>query len=469
MQAHARCLLTFALLLITASAWAQTTDDPLPPIDDREPVVVDVAEFATLPMVDGQTPRMMNLVDELATGRMFVNGMRGPIWAVSYEGEVGEYINIADPQWEVNVASGGREQGFQNFAFHPQYGRPGTPGYGRFYTWTDVEADGSPVDFTTPQEGASHHTVLLEWVDSNPGNDTYDGEAPRELMRFAQPFGNHNAGGLAFNPLAEEGDPDFGNLYVGVADGGAGGDPMDLSQDLASGFGKLFRIDPRGSDSRNGAYGIPDDNPLVDQSGALNEIYAYGMRNPQRFGWDPATGRLYLADIGQNTVEEVSLVPRGGNLGWNDWEGSFRYVGREGVSISGVRGNPDITYPVAEYSHREPLLGGRAAVTGVVVYRNGEIPQLRDRLIFADFPSGEIFLIDADNLPEGGSEGITRMLLRDGGGQSLTFLELIQQKNEEQGRNPARRTDLRMNRGPDNRVFLLNKHDATIRVLVPER
>lgn len=460
--------LSLFLLHFTLSACGQTTDDPLPPIDSSDPVVVGVTEFASLPPVEGNPPRMMRLVNEPGTGRMFVNGMRGPIWSVSQDGrEVSVYVNIDDPEWGVEVESRGSERGFQSFAFHPQYGEPGTPGYGRFYTYSDVVPDGSDADFSTEGDNVSHHTVLHEWVDANPENGTYEGDAPRELMRFEQPFGNHNAGLIAFNPLAGPGDSDYGTIYVAVADGGAGGDPMDLAQDLSSGFGKILRIDPLGSDSENGAYGIPPDNPFRNNGQALDEIYAYGMRNPQRFGWDAANGDMFVADIGQNTVEEVSPVPRGGNLGWNIWEGSFRYMGRSGVDVTRPRSDPGMTFPVAEYSHEDPLIGGRAAVTGIVVYRSEEIPQLSNRLLFADFPSGEIFLIDADNLPDGGTAGISRILLRDGEGEAKTFLEIIREKNREQGREPARRTDLRFSTGPDNRVFLLNKHDGTIRVLVP--
>lgn len=461
-------LLSLCLSLLTLPACGQATGDPLPPIDSSEPVVVDVAEFVTLPPVEGNPPRMMRLVNEPGTGRLFVNGMRGPIWSVSRDGrEVRMYVNIDDAEWGVEVESRGSERGFQSFAFHPQFGEPGTPGYGRFYTYSDVVADRSDADFSTEGDNVSHHTVLHEWVDPDPGNGTYEGDAPRELMRFEQPFGNHNAGLTAFNPLAVPGDSDFGKLYVAVADGGAGGDPMDLAQDLSSGFGKIFRIDPLGSDSGNGAYGIPPDNPFLDNGRALDEIYAYGMRNPQRFGWDAASGAMFVADIGQNTVEEVSPVPRGGNLGWNIWEGSFRYMGRSGVDVTRPRSDPGVTYPVAEYSHGDPLIGGRAAVTGVVVYRSDEISQLSNKLLFADFPSGEIFLIDADNLPEGGTEGISRVLLRDREGEAKPFLEIIREKNREQGRDPARRADLRFSTGPDNRVFLLNKHDGTIRLLVP--
>jgi len=108
-------------------------------------------------------------------------------------------------------------------------------------------------------------------------------------------------------------------------DGGSGGDPYKHAQDLSVAFGKILRIDPLGHNSRNGKYGIPPSNPFVKnpKPGAIGEIYAYGCRNPQRFSWDPKNGNMFLADIGQDVVEKVTLVTPGANLGWNVWEGSF--------------------------------------------------------------------------------------------------------------------------------------------------
>ncbi len=462
--------LTFATLLIAFPLCAQTTNDPFPdPIPVSEGVIrVNVREFATLPDIDGVPARPMLLVDEPGTRRLFVNDMRGPLYAVSYDGSaVTEYVDINDARWGVRVQSSGRERGFQSFAFHPQFAQAGTPGYGKFYTWTDTENNTQPADFTPGGGTNTHHTVLLEWTARTPAAATYDGDPPRELMRFEQPFANHNGGQIAFNPTASTGDADFGMLYVGIADGGSGGDPLELAQNRANGFGKVFRIDPLGRNSRNGKYGIPTDNPFVDTPGTLPEIYALGVRNPQRFGWDPANGRMYLADIGQNTVEEVSPVTPGANLGWNDWEGSFRYVGREGVSLDNPRSDPAITYPVAEWGQPDPLLQPSSMATGVVVYRSDAIPQLNGRLIFGDGPSGEIFHVSADNPPNGGQDAIRRILLVANGGEPRTLLELIQEKNRQQGRNPASRADLRFGTGPDGQLFFLNKADGTIRVAVP--
>jgi hypothetical protein len=318
-------------VFLATPALAQSTD-PYPPIRAAEDVIrVDYREFATLPDIDGVAARMMLLVQEPGSRNLFVNDMRGPLYRISADGRtVTPYLNIDDPQWGRDVQSQGRERGFQSFAFHPHFNQAGTPGFGKFYTWADVTDTMPTPDFTPGGQGNTHDTVLLEWTARTPGAPAYDGEAPRELLRLQQPFANHNGGLIAFNPLARPGQPEFGMLYVGSADGGSGGDPMNMAQNMASPFGKILRIDPVGRNSRNGKYGIPGDNPFVAASGVLGEIWASGVRNPQRFGWDPANGRMFVADIGQNTVEELSPVIRGGNLGWNVWEASYRYAGRAG-------------------------------------------------------------------------------------------------------------------------------------------
>jgi glucose/arabinose dehydrogenase len=288
-------------------------------------------------------------------------------------------------------------------------------------------------------------------------------------MRLEQPFANHNGGLIAFNTTAAPGSADFGLLYVSFADGGSGGDPLNMAQNLGSIYGKLLRIDPLGTNSANGKYGIPSSNPFVPDNnpGTLGEIYAYGLRNPQRFTWDSKNGNLFLADIGQNIVEEVDLVTAGANLGWNVWEGSFKYLGREGVDRANPRADPKVTYPVVEYGQADPLLQPQSAVTMGAVYRQTAIKQLANLLIFADQPSGEIFYVSADNLPKGGQDPVHRILLNDGGA-GKTLLELIKANNTKQGRPPATRADLRFGVGPDGQIFLLNKGDGVVRVLVPD-
>jgi hypothetical protein len=462
-----RTLLVLAALLVSVPTACRSQAAPFPdPIETtRDVIVVGVEDFSDIPDSDGEAARPMLMVDEPGTGRMFVNDMRGPLHVVSYDGELRPWLDINDPRWSFPVQHAGRERGFQSFALHPQFGEPGTRGYGKLYTWSDTEDTSPAPDFVPGGGDDTHDTVLLEWTAADPAADAYDGGAPRELLRIEQPFRNHNAGHMSFNPLAEQGDADFGMLYVGVADGGSGGDPLDLSQDLSSIFGKILRVDPLGSNSQNGEYGIPDDNPFVGRSDALGEIFTSGVRNPQRFGWDEANGNLFVADIGQNQIEELSLAWSGADLGWNSWEGSYRFISRQELDMSDPRSDPELSYPIVEYDHEDPILIGRAAITGVVAYRHDAIPQLTGRLLFADYPSGEIFHVSADDLPDGGEDAIRRVLLRAEGAET-TFLELIQARNLEQGREPATRTDIRFATGPDGRLFLLNKHDGVIREIV---
>jgi len=462
-----------AFLLFAAPAVAQTTNDPFPEAVEATARVirVDYRDFASLPEVDGEAARPTILVDEPGTGRLFVNDMWGALYTVSYDGEVvTRYVDLESPTWGgIEVNSQGRERGVQSFAIHPQFGQEGSPGHGKLYTWSDVVDTGPIADFAPGGDQDSHDTVLLEWTATDPGSATYDGGEPRTLIRVQQPFGNHNGGQIGFNPVAGPGDPDFGMLYVGLADGGSGGDPMNMAQNPGSAFGKILRIDPLGENSANGAYGIPADNPFAGDGDpdTLGEIFAVGMRNPQRFAWDPETGAMFVADIGQNMVEELSPVTLGANLGWNVWEGSFRYAGRSGVDTADPRSDASVTYPIAEYDHSDGLLmgGSRAAITGLHVYRSDAIPQLADLVLFGDNPSGEVFFVPADALPAGGSAGIGRILLNDDG-EPKRLLQIVQEKNAEQGKDPADRVDLRFGSGPDGQVFLLNKQDGVIRLLV---
>jgi hypothetical protein len=458
-----------AATLVVASATQQLSTDPFPtPIQATEGVIaVSFVEFATIPDGGGEAARMMHFLDEPGTKRLFVNTMRGPLYSISYDGKtITEYLDVNAASWGVGVQSQGFERGVQSFAFHPQFNQRGAPGFGRFYTYTDTLNTTPKPDFLPSGGGRTHDTVLLEWTAKTPAAATYDGGPPREIFRAAHPFQNHNGGQIAFNPLAASGTPEFGLLYVGSADGGSGGDPFAMAQNLNSAFGKILRIDPLGTDSANKQYGIPASNPFVGKPGVLGEIYAYGVRNPQRFNWDSKTSRMFVADIGQNIVEEISPVTAGANLGWNKWEASFAFVKGQ-VDLANPRGEAGLTWPVVEYDHRDPLFNQRAAITGVYVYRQTAIRQLQNQLIFGDNPNGEIFCVPADALPNGGQAAIRRILLNDKG-KPRTLLEIIREKNAAQGKPPAMRVDLRFGAGPQGRIFVLNKHDGVIRMLVPD-
>jgi len=462
-----------AALQIAGPAVAQITNDPFPdPIPVSEGViVVGLEEFAALPDIDGAPARPMVLVDEPGSGRLFVNDMWGLVYSISYDGDVTRYLDARESRWEVEVETPERasimEVGLQSFAFHPQFNEAGTAGYGKLYTWIDTNDTAREPDFLPGGGDATHHIVLLEWTARDPAAATYDGGPPRELLRAEQPFDNHNGGRIGFNWTSSPGDPDFGLLYLGMADGGAAGDELDIAQDLSRVFGKILRVHPLGSNSVNGRYGVPADNPYARDGDdrTLGEIYASGVRNPQGFDWDPSTGDLLMADIGQSVVETLNVVPAGGDLGWNTWEGSYRVVTNTRVEASNPRGEPGITFPVAEFDQNDPLLQPGSAATGVVVYRDDRIPQLTNRVLWGDLPSGEVFHVPADGLRDGGQAAIRRVLFRDGA-ETKTLLEVVQAKNTDQGRQATFRADLHFGRGPAGRVFLLNKWDGVVREIV---
>ncbi len=278
---------------------AGQTNDPFPaPIRATEGAIrVNVAEFASLPDIGGVAARMMNLVDEPGTRRLFVNDMRGPLYVVSYDGKsVGMYLDINAQTWGHPVQSAGRERGFQSFAFHPQFGQAGTPGFGKFYTYFDTSNMTPTPDFLPSGGSNTHDTVVLEWTAKTPSAATYDGGPPRELFRLAPAVSEPQRRPHGVQP--ERGAPDspeFGLLYIAIADGGSGGDPFKHAQNMGSAFGKLFRIDPLGTNSRNKKYGVPAEQPLRDDARrAAGDLRA----------WHPQRATLRLGS------EERQPVPR---------------------------------------------------------------------------------------------------------------------------------------------------------------
>ncbi len=272
------------------------------------------------------TPRIMTMVNEPGTRRFFASDMFGKLYAISYDGKtVTPYLDLTLAKWEVDVQAMGRERGLQSFAFHPQFGERGSRGFGKFYTVDGHIEHHCPCEFQAGRRHA-HARHGPAGVDCKGSDRCYvRWQLCRgNCYRIEQPFANHNGGHLTFNPLAKAGDADFGLLYMGFADGGSAGDPINNAQNLSSIFGKILRLDPLGNNSSNKKYGIPPSNPFAGDNnpGTLGEIYAYGVRNPQRLFWDPKNRNMFMSDIGQNTVEEISPVSAGANLGWNIWEGA---------------------------------------------------------------------------------------------------------------------------------------------------
>jgi glucose/arabinose dehydrogenase len=253
------------------------------------------------------------------------------------------YLDITD-----RVGSSGSEQGLLGLAFHPRFSENGR----YFVNYTDRNGDTHIAEFR-----------------AGPTADQTDPATERTLLLVGQPFSNHNGGGLAFGP--------DGLLYIGLGDGGSGGDPFGNGQALNTLLGKLLRIDVDAAQP----YGIPASNPFTGRAGARGEIWAYGLRNPWRFAFDRANGDLYIADVGQGRVEEIDVglaSRRGGeNYGWDITEGSQCFQPSTGcVTI-------DLTPPVAEYTHSEGC-----SVTGGYVYRGCRLPGYAGTYFYGDFCTG---------------------------------------------------------------------------------
>jgi glucose/arabinose dehydrogenase len=248
------------------------------------------------------------------------------------------------------VVSGG-EQGLLSMAFAPDYARSG-----RFYVnFTDRNGD----------------TRVQEFRRSRGSRNRADSGSARPILFQRQPYANHNGGLVLLGP--------DGHLYVGMGDGGSGGDPENRAQDLETLLGKLLRIDPK----RSGAgHTSPRSNPFAGGRAGRNEIYALGLRNPWRFSFDRATGDLYIGDVGQSAREEISHVRRGQgrgvNFGWSCFEGEQRFD--RSRSCPGARG------PVLDFGRGN----GECSVTGGVVVRDPALPSLAGRYLYGDYCRGQV-------------------------------------------------------------------------------
>ena len=217
----------------------------------------------------------------------------------------------------------------------------------------------------------------FDYYDYYAGNDAYDPESELVILEVQQPYPNHNGGQIAFSP--------DGYLYIGLGDGGAAGDPQGNGQNTSTLLGSILRIDVSES-TADQPYSIPPDNPFAD-GGGRPEIWAYGLRNPWRFSFDRETGDLWTGDVGQNRWEEIDLIERGGNYGWNTLEGSHCYAPRENCDSEGT------ILPVWEYS----LDGQPCSVIGGYVYRSNAIPWLQGAYIYGDFCTGKIHALRHHN------------------------------------------------------------------------
>lgn len=288
------------------------------------------------------------------TNRNFVVAQRGKIHVFANTSGVKESKVFLDI--ESKVTAGG-ERGLLGMAFHPDFK---TNGY--FY-----------LNYTRNNSGLE--TVISRFTASKSQPATADPNSELILLSFKQPYSNHNGGKVAFG--------NDGFLYIGVGDGGSGGDPQKNGQNRATLLGKILRIDVN---KASGAlkYSIPADNPYKGNSqGFREEIFAYGIRNPWRFSFDKTTGDLWVGDVGQNKIEEIDIVRKGGNYGWNVMEAEDCY----GAAKCNTE---EMILPVWSYN-QGPQTGN--SVTGGHVYRGKSIQALKGKYIYGDYVTGNIWAL----------------------------------------------------------------------------
>lgn len=301
--------------------------------------------------------------------RLFITEKLGKIRVVDETGTL-----LTTPFLDIDARASGSqfdERGLFSCAFHPDYATNGI-----FY-----------VNYTNN----SGNTVISRFSRSSGNPNLADSTSEQILITINQDFSNHNGGQLQFGP--------DGMLYIGMGDGGSGGDPNCRAQNRNTLLGKMLRLDVNQNFNTSPYYGIPADNPFIGEGNPMDKVWALGVRNPWRFSFDRNNGDLWIADVGQIQIEEVNHIPfsdgGGQNFGWKIMEGKSCYTGSNSLPDADCPtlvpcNDPSLTLPVTEYWHT----GGRVSVTGGYVYRGSRAPSLIGKYVFADYGSGEIFVFD---------------------------------------------------------------------------
>jgi glucose/arabinose dehydrogenase len=301
-----------------------------------------------------RAPTVLTNAEDLSN-RLFVAEQTGKIKIIE-NGELlsTPFLDLSKKMVKVNSIYD--ERGLLGLVFHPSYETNG-----KFFVYYSAPKTGA---------GINHESIIAEYLVSSDPNIA-DPNSEQIIYRVDEPEMNHNGGQLAFGP--------DGYLYIGLGDGGGAGDQhgtIGNGQNINTSLGKILRIDV---DSGT-PYAIPSDNPFVGIDG-LDEIYAYGFRNPFRFSFDQDTGRLFVADVGQDNWEEIDIVEKGGNYGWAIMEGNHPFnisiAEQLGINISSLK------YPIFDYSHNV----GHSVIGGFV-YRGNQSASLTGKYVFGDWSSG---------------------------------------------------------------------------------
>ncbi|HEV3338972.1 MAG TPA: PQQ-dependent sugar dehydrogenase [Pirellulales bacterium] len=318
---------------------------------------LDVGIERAFPNLEFNRPLVLTHAGD-GSNRVFVASQLGKVFVFPNDQDVIESAEFLDIESRVRYNDKENEEGFLGLAFHPKYKTNGEVYV--YYTTTD-----------TP-----HTSVISRFRRSKDDPNRADPASEEEVLRIPQPYWNHNGGTLVFGP--------DGYLYIGLGDGGFRDDPHGNGQNLATLLGSILRIDVDHRDGKKG-YSIPKDNPFADRKDACGEIWAYGVRNIWRMSFDRETGVFWAADVGQDIWEEIDLIERGGNYGWNLREGRHKFGPR------GSEARADLIDPIYEYHHDV----GKS-ITGGHVYRGKRVPELAGAYVYADYITGKVYALRYD-------------------------------------------------------------------------
>ncbi|MEO1995061.1 MAG: LamG-like jellyroll fold domain-containing protein, partial [Planctomycetaceae bacterium] len=417
-------------------------DNPIPEVIQLGNITVNVEQVAT-GLVSPSL--VVNAAD--GSGRIFISDQIGFVHLVKNGVVQGTpFLDITASI--TDTLNGNQEVGLSGFAFHPDFSVSGADGFGKFYTLVDELVDElAPVDFThfplpAGQDRAAQ-SVLREYTMNNITDDVFSGTS-RELLRIDQPHDAHSAGSIVFGPNKL--------LYISLGDGGTHDDQgpghnpdIGNARDLSVVYGKILRIDPFGTNSANGQYGIPANNPFVGDPTALDEILFHGLRNPFRISFETTaagviTSKLVIGDTGQDDIEEVDRADvfddAGGHFGWNLKEGTFLFDAglppdnpggepRIGATADSPGSPLGLIDPIVQYDHGPN--GEGTAVIGGETYQGDLIPELKGMYVFGDFnesfaapTDGRIFYADLDSAnPEIFELNLVGQQISLGGGVSM--------------------------------------------------
>jgi glucose/arabinose dehydrogenase len=298
------------------------------------------------------------------SNRVFIPTQQGVIYVLPNNQQATTANVFLDISAKVSYRDKQNEEGFLGMAFHPKYRENG-----EFFVYYTNKA-------------RKRQNIMARYHVSKDDPNKADPKSEEILLTLDKPFWNHDGGTVGFGP--------DGFLYIAIGDGGLANDPYKNGQNLSKLLGKLLRIDV---DHKQGdlPYAIPADNPFVGKEGARGEIWAYGLRNVWRFAFDGETGVLWAADVGQDTFEEIDLIVKGGNYGWNIREGLHPFILKRQKPPANDVKPAGIIDPIWEYDHNV----GKS-ITGGFVYRGKKIPELQGAYIYADYVAGKLWALRYD-------------------------------------------------------------------------